>query len=122
MLKATYDNSVFEGDSICIVLSNRTIILGDDFLVMIKYIYQGKVYGMMRIQLNTNFIFDRFFRAHQQLLDLSTFCLAQEKSTMFVDFMFEDNLSHSDLARLHDMPENQVRTLSKKQQKYEDKK
>ena len=41
---------------------------------------------------------------------------------MFVDFMFQDNLSHSDLARLHDMPENQVRTLSKKQQKYEEKK
>ena len=59
----------------CIVLNNRTIILGDDFLVMIKYIYEGKVYGMMRIQLNTNFIFERFYRAHQQLIDLSSFCL-----------------------------------------------
>lgn len=58
----------------CIVLTNRTIIVGDDFLVMIKYVYKGKVYGMMRIQLNTNFIFEKFFRAHQQFIDLSSFC------------------------------------------------
>ena len=75
MLKATYDNAVFKGDSICICLDSRTIILGDDFLVMIKYIYEGKMYGMMRVQLNTNFIYDKFYRAHRQLVDLSAFCL-----------------------------------------------
>lgn len=77
---------------------------------------------MMRIQLNTNFIFDRFFRAHQQLIDLSSFCLVQKKSTMFVDFMFEDNLALSDLAKLQDMPQNHFRKMSKKEQIEEEKK
>lgn len=73
----------------CIELSKRTIILGDDFLVLIKYIYEGKIYSMMRIQLNTNFIFDKFSRAHQQIIDLSSFCLVDTKANMFIDFLFE---------------------------------
>lgn len=66
VLKETYDPSVFEGDSISIELRTKTVILSDDFLVIIKYAYQGKAYSMLRIQLNTNFIFEKFVRAHQQ--------------------------------------------------------
>ena len=40
---------------------------------------------------------------------------------MFIDFVFEDNNSFSDLAKLQDMPQDQVRKLSKKQEKYEQK-
>ena len=98
----------------CIELKNRTLILGDDFLVLIKYVFEGKIYSMMRIQLNTNFIFDKFVRAHQQFIDLSCFCLVDKKANMFIDFIFEENLSHSDLAKLHEMPKEQVFKMPKK--------
>lgn len=79
---------MFEGESICIDLSHRTIILGDDFVVIIKYALRGTVYSMMRIQLNTNFVFEKFFRAHQQYIDLSSFCKVPKGNTMFIDFLF----------------------------------
>ena len=71
---------------------------------------------MLRIQLNTNFIFEKFFRAHQQFIDLSSFCLVKKKSTMFVDFMFEEKLEKSDLAKLQDIPMEQALKLPKKVQ------
>lgn len=89
MLKSTYDSKVFEGESICIELRTKTIILGDDFLVIIKYSFEGKVYSMMRIQYNTNFVFEKFFRAHQQYIDLSAYCQVKRGGGMFIDFMFE---------------------------------
>ena len=35
---------------------------------------------------------------------------------MFIDFLFENNLSHSDLAQLQDLPEHSVIKIPKKQQ------
>jgi hypothetical protein len=116
VLKAVYDSNVFEGDSMCLELSHKTIILGDDFLVMIKYIYEGRSYSMMRIQLNTNFILDKFVRAHQQSIDLSSYCLVDKKGPMFIDFIFEGNSELSDLAKLQGMPHEQARKPSKKLQ------
>lgn len=119
VLKSTYDSKVFEGDSISIELRTKTIILGDDFLVIIKYIFEGKVYSMMRIQLNTNFVFEKFFRAHQQYIDLSSYCQTKNNGSMFIDFMFEENLDRSDLAKLQDVPQNHTLKIHKKHQKKE---
>lgn len=76
----------------CIELRNKKVILSDDFLVVVKYQYQGKMYNMMRIQLNSNFVHQKFVRVHQQQIDLSAHCgIVNKENPMFIDFMFEEN-------------------------------
>ena len=55
---------------------------------MLKYIYKGKIYNIVRMQLNTNFIYDRFYRTHKQYIDLSAYCVVSNPAAMFIDFMF----------------------------------
>jgi hypothetical protein len=47
------------------------VILKDDFLIIIKYVYNKKCYSILRLQLNTNFIYDNYLRVHRQDMDLS---------------------------------------------------
>ena len=37
-------------------VSFDNVTLGDEFLLILRYIYGDKAYGILRIQLNTNFI------------------------------------------------------------------
>lgn len=73
----------------------------------------------MRIQLNTNFIFEKFFRAHQQFIDLSSYCFMKKETPMFIDFMFEENHELSDLAKLQLIPAHQALKVHKKHKKPE---
>lgn len=62
------------------------MILQDDCLISLKYISNKKLYPVIRIQINTNFIFNNFLRLQMQEIDI-----VGNASSMyiFVDFMFE---------------------------------
>lgn len=53
----------------------------------------------MRIQANTNFIFNSFARVHQHDIDLSGYCLPNKANT-FIDLAFTPHTSTSRLAQL----------------------
>ena len=42
----------------------------------------------MRVQMNTNFIYENFYRTYMQLIDLSAYCQIDDPASMFIDFMF----------------------------------
>ena len=41
--------------------------------MVVKYLQGGKAYNVIRIQLNTNFIYDSFSRVQQQDIDTSEY-------------------------------------------------
>ena len=90
-----------EGESICIELSKakKKIILGDEFLIIVKYIYKQTVYNILRIQSNTNFIFNQFARVHQHDIDLSAFCEPHQNVT-FIDLTFKEDATFSKLSKI----------------------
>ena len=47
------------------------MVLKDDFLIIVKYVYEKKGYSILRAQLNTNFIYDPYFRVQRNDMDLS---------------------------------------------------
>lgn len=49
------------------------MLLCDEFLVIVKYVIGKSVYNVMRMQGNTNFIFNCFNRVHQHDMDLSAY-------------------------------------------------
>lgn len=53
----------------------------------------------MRVQANTNFIFNKFARIHQHDADLSSFCQSQ-KSTSVIDINFKEEMTMSGLSKL----------------------
>lgn len=53
----------------------------------------------MRVQANTNFIFNKFARIHQHDADLSNFCQSQ-KTTSIIDINFKEEITHSGLSKL----------------------
>ncbi len=53
----------------------------------------------MRVQANTNFIFNKFARIHQHDADLSSFCQSQ-KTTSIIDINFKEEITHSGLSKL----------------------
>jgi hypothetical protein len=59
LFKGTFPEAVIEGD--CIGLSfygkGKELVVNDEFLLMVKYSWNKKIYSILRIQLNTNFIF-----------------------------------------------------------------
>lgn len=61
---------------LCIPFDKVSLVLGDEFLIIMKYILEGKMYNILRVQLNTNFIYMGFSRVHGQNIDTSpTFAL-----------------------------------------------
>lgn len=60
----------------------------------------GKAYNMMRIQLNTNFIYQSFTRVQQQDIDTSDFALLPPNGLMHADFIFQEQEQLSKLATL----------------------
>jgi len=54
------------------------VTVGDDFLVIVKYAWGNKVFNVLRIQLNSNFVFQNFARVHQQDIDLSSHCICSQ--------------------------------------------
>jgi hypothetical protein len=76
------------------------VTLGDEFLVIVKYILKEKSYNILRIQLNTNFIYKSFTRVYEQDIDASNFAHMDADNIMHIDFMFEEILDHSKLALL----------------------
>jgi hypothetical protein len=73
--------------------------VGDEFLVIVKYLHKKLLYNVLRIQLNTNFIFNNFARVHQHDVDISGFCLPQ-KAVTFIDLSFKQDPSCSKLSQL----------------------
>lgn len=57
----------------------------------------------MRVQANTNFIFNKFARIHQHDADLSSFCQPQ-KTTSIIDINFKEEFAHSGLSKLGQKP------------------
>lgn len=51
--------------------------------------------------MNTNFIYQNFYRTHMQLIDLSAYCQIDNPAGMFIDFMFEENNECSGLSKLN---------------------
>lgn len=47
-------------------MRGENVVLSDDCLFRVKYVYQGKVYPVFRVQMNTNFIFNNFMRVQMQ--------------------------------------------------------
>jgi hypothetical protein len=78
----------------------KSPVLGDEFLLIVKFLLGGKAYNMMRIQLNTNFIYQCFARVQEQDIDTSDFALLDPNNMMHVDFMFEEGKELSKLAKL----------------------
>lgn len=99
--KCVYKDSVREGDSVCVELGKggRRVVVGDDFLLVVKYLHKQSLYNVLRIQANTNFIFNCFARVHQHDIDLSRFCLPQ-KQHIFIDLTFAQDPAPSKLAQL----------------------
>lgn len=60
----------------------------------------GRAYNMLRIQHNTNFIYQCFTRVQEQEIDTSDFALLDPHHNMHVDFMFEQTSENSKLADL----------------------
>lgn len=62
-------------------------MLSDDCLLSCKYIYKNKIYPVLRIQINTNFIFNNFVRIQKQEIDIAKdFGICEEQ--VFADFIF----------------------------------
>ncbi len=64
----------------------QEVVLYDDFLVRFKYVYKRKVYPVIRIQVNTNFVYNAFMRVQMQEIDISKH--ANVNSQVFADFLF----------------------------------
>lgn len=67
-------------------LKNEKIILSDDCLFRFKYVYDKKIYPILRINLNTNFIFNNFIRVQMNEIDICK--SAKVKMPIFADFLF----------------------------------
>jgi hypothetical protein len=68
---------------------------------MFKYVWNKAIYNIIRVQLNTNFIFKQFCRSLQQDMDLSVYCVPPKNHHTFIDFMFEENEELSNLAKIY---------------------
>lgn len=64
----------------------ENIILSDDCLFSFKYVFNGKIYPVLRVQINTNFAFGGFCRIPMQECDLVKGVVV--KGQIFVDFLF----------------------------------
>ena len=96
-----FKGTMVEGSLLCIPLDKANLVLGDEFLVIVKYIHEGKIYNILRVQLNTNFIYQGFTRVHGQNIDTSpSFALLDPENPMHVDFMFEEQEQLSRLGLL----------------------
>lgn len=86
-----FKGTMIEGNLLCIPFDKANIVLGDEFLIIVKYAHEGKLYNILRVQLNTNFIYMGFSRVHGQNIDTSpSFALIDPDNPMHVDFMFEE--------------------------------
>lgn len=65
------------------------------------------------MQLNTNFIYDGFYRSQKQGIDLSAYCVVSDPTSMFIDFMFEQTQHLSHLANL-DLSRKNIQKAEKK--------
>ena len=81
----------------------KKIHLGDEFLIIIKYLSKKQLYSVLRIQANTNFIFNHFARLHQHDIDLSGFCQPQKEIT-FIDLTFKESSAYSKLSKINSPP------------------
>lgn len=59
--------------------------------MIVKYISGGRAYNMMRIQLNTNFIYDNFTRVQQQDIDTSDYAFILPQALTYIDFIFQSS-------------------------------
>lgn len=66
------------------------MLLGDEFLIIVKYLFKNTMYNILRIQSNTNFIFNNFARLHQHDVDISSFCHPHQQAT-FIDLTFRED-------------------------------
>jgi hypothetical protein len=73
LLKNNYNGEEIEGNLMCVSLEKVKVHLGDEFLVIVKYLLEGKAYNILRVQLNTNFIYQGFARVHEQNIDTSSY-------------------------------------------------
>jgi hypothetical protein len=76
------------------------VSISDEFLLVIKYLHKQTLYNVMRIQSNTNFIFNCFHRVHQHDIDLSAHCYPHKQPT-FIDLTFTEGKELSRLALLN---------------------
>lgn len=75
-----------QGEIVQFNMRDDNIYLADDCLFSFKYVYREKIYPVMRIQLNTNFIFNCFVRVPQHEID---FCKnLTMRGHVFTDFLF----------------------------------
>ena len=65
---------------------------------MFKYVYNGNIYNLFRLQLNTNFIFHNNTRIQQQDIDLSECCVSN--NLMHLDLIFDNLKEISKLAKV----------------------
>lgn len=57
------------------------------------------LYNVMRIQLNSNFVFNNFERVHQHAIDLSASCQPSSSEATFLDLTFRPSEGSSVLAQ-----------------------
>lgn len=88
ILKNLYNSDIIEACILCLSFDKKNLLLSDEFLLIVKYVVGGKAYNILRIQLNTNFIYQCFTRVQQQDIDTSDFALLSHDVIMHVDFMF----------------------------------
>lgn len=67
------------------------MILKDDFVLIIKYVHDKKGFSILRVQLNTNFIYDQYCRVQRNDMDLSVNNAHSKNDTIFMDLLLESN-------------------------------
>lgn len=87
----------------CLKLENANLLVSDEFLIMVKYLYKGNIYNFFRLQLNSNFIFHSFMRIYEQDIDLSSNCKHNNDCLMHLDLIFDNRKELSNLALLKDL-------------------
>jgi hypothetical protein len=70
-------------------------------------VYEKRGYSILRAQLNTNFIYDPYFRVQRNDMDLSVNNAYPQNETVFMDLLLEANPNEcSDLSQLNILKEN----------------
>lgn len=103
-----------EGGGACVAVGK--VAVSDEFLVIVKYVWAKKVFSIMRIQLNSNFIFQQFARAHQQDVDLSAHARPLPHPTC-VDFLFQQHTELSKLAAAQNSNQQQKEEIEKQKER-----
>ena len=87
-----------QGEAIHFIFSKSKLVISDDCLISLKYLYANKLYPVLRFQMNTNFIFNNFIRFQMQEIDIVS---SATSKYVFMDMIVKGiQGTYSDLSQL----------------------